>query len=86
MEVSASTRGDGTRSMRFACRLGAAACAIAAFLLSASLARAVEAIQVKPDLDKIDITAKGELYEGRGDRLQIETAPGPDGYSGRMAV
>jgi diguanylate cyclase (GGDEF)-like protein/PAS domain S-box-containing protein len=72
--------------MRFACRLGAAACVIAAFLLSASLARAVEAIQVKPDLDKIDITAKGELYEGRGDRLQIETAPGPDGYSGRMAV
>src|SRR5665809_105561 len=33
-----------------------------------------------------DITVKGELYEGRGDRLQIETAPGPDGYVGRMAV
>ena len=47
---------------------------------------AVEAIPVEPNQDRIDITAKGELYEGRGDRLQIETAPGPDGYIGRMAV
>lgn len=49
-------------------------------------AQAVEAIPVDPDEPKIDITAKGELYEGRGDRLQIETAPGPDGYIGRMVV
>ncbi|HEX2380830.1 MAG TPA: EAL domain-containing protein [Methyloceanibacter sp.] len=56
------------------------------FVLPASLVHAVEAIQVQPDQEKIDITAKGELYEGRGDRLQIETAPGPDGYIGRMAV
>ena len=51
-----------------------------------SAAHAVEAIVVKPELDKIDITSLGELYEGRGDRLQIETAPGQDGYIGRMAV
>ena len=50
------------------------------------LAHAIEAITVEPNQEKIDITAKGELYEGRGDRLQIETAPGPDGYIGRMAV
>jgi diguanylate cyclase (GGDEF)-like protein/PAS domain S-box-containing protein len=49
-------------------------------------ANAIEAIAVQPDQTKIDITAKGELYEGRGDKLQIETAPGPDGYIGRMAV
>jgi diguanylate cyclase (GGDEF)-like protein len=55
-------------------------------LLPPGLARAIEAIPVEPDQPKIDITAKGELYEGRGDRLQIETAPGPDGYIGRMAV
>src|SRR5262245_62907832 len=55
-------------------------------ILPAGLARAVEAVQVQPDQEKIDLTAKGELYEGRGDRLQIETAPGPDGYIGRMAV
>ena len=41
---------------------------------------------VKPELEKIDVTALGELYEGRGDRLQIETAPGQDGFIGRMAV
>jgi diguanylate cyclase (GGDEF)-like protein len=64
----------------------AGAIAAAALLLSAPLARAIEAIPVEPNQVKIDITAKGELYEGRGDRLQIETAPGPDGYIGRMAV
>lgn len=55
-------------------------------LFPASLAFAIEAVPVEPHQEKIDVTAKGELYEGRGDRLQIETAPGPDGYIGRMAV
>jgi diguanylate cyclase (GGDEF)-like protein len=41
---------------------------------------------VKPEQEKIDITALGELYEGRGDRLQLETAPGRDGYVGRIVV
>ncbi|WP_083239215.1 EAL domain-containing protein [Methyloceanibacter superfactus] len=69
-------------------RLPAFACALllALTVLAPGLARAIEAIPVDPDQPKIDITAKGELYEGRGDRLQIETAPGPDGYIGRMAV
>ncbi len=49
-------------------------------------AYAIDAIPVKPELEKVDVTALGELYEGRGDRLQIETAPGPDGYIGRMVV
>jgi diguanylate cyclase (GGDEF)-like protein len=63
-------------------------CAFAAaiVLLSAGVAHGIEAITVEPNQEKIDITAKGELYEGRGDRLQVETAPGPDGYVGRMAV
>ena len=67
--------------------------AVALLALCASLiaslwspAHAVDAIIVKPEQEKIDITALGELYEGRGDRLQIETAPGRDGYVGRMAV
>jgi diguanylate cyclase (GGDEF)-like protein/PAS domain S-box-containing protein len=59
---------------------------LALLIMPAGLAHAVEAISVQPDQEKIDITVKGELYEGRGDRLQIETAPGPDGYIGRMAV
>ncbi len=82
-----------------ACAKGAAswlkrqggACALAWALLLAitllpGLAHAIEAIPVDPGAPVTDITAKGELYEGRGDRLQIETAPGPDGYIGRMAV
>jgi len=59
---------------------------LALTVLVPGLAHAIEAIPVDPAAAKIDITAKGELYEGRGDRLQIETAPGPDGYIGRMAV
>ena len=49
-------------------------------------ARALEPINVDPDQDRIDVTAIGELYEGRGDRLQIETAAGAGGITGRMAV
>jgi len=59
---------------------------LALILLASSGAHAVDAIVVKPDQDKYDVTSLGELYEGRGDRLQLETAPGPDGYVGRMAV
>ena len=87
-ELSASTRGEAAPSWQRGRRIGAFACAVAAalVLLSSGVAHAIEAITVEPNQEKIDITAKGELYEGRGDRLQIETAPGPDGYVGRMAV
>ena len=47
---------------------------------------ALEAIVVSPDQKKLDITLLGELYEGRGDSLSVETAPGADGITGRMAV
>lgn len=49
-------------------------------------AHALEAIVVSPDQNKLDITLLGELYEGRGDSLSVETAPGADGITGRMAV
>ncbi|MDJ0512217.1 MAG: EAL domain-containing protein [Methyloceanibacter sp.] len=75
------------------CRAGSLALAYAllvalslVFPPLANVASAIEAIAVDPDAPKMEITTKGELYEGRGDRLQIETAPGPDGYIGRMAV
>jgi diguanylate cyclase (GGDEF)-like protein/PAS domain S-box-containing protein len=51
-----------------------------------SPANALEAIVIGPDQERIDISLLGELYEGRGDRLSIETAPGPDGVAGRMSV
>lgn len=75
------------------CRAGALALAYGllvalslAFPPLADVAAALEALRVDPEAPKMEITTKGELYEGRGDRLQIETAPGPDGYIGRMAV
>jgi len=55
-------------------------------LLVADGARALEAIVVSPDQKKLDITLLGELYEGRGDSLSVETAAGADGITGRMAV
>jgi diguanylate cyclase (GGDEF)-like protein/PAS domain S-box-containing protein len=54
--------------------------------LPRGVALAIEPIVVKPEQEKLDVTALGELYEGRGDKLQIETAPGQDGYIGRMVV
>jgi len=67
-----------------ACVLGA--CVAVALMLLSAPAAAVEAVTVNPDYTRLDITAFAELYQGRGDRLQIETAPGPDGFAGRMAV
>jgi len=58
----------------------------AVLLMLAGPARALEAIVVSPDQKKLDITLLGELYEGRGDSLSVETAPGQDGITGRMAV
>ncbi len=55
-------------------------------LAGATPAEALKAIQVTGEQERIEITNLGELFEGRGDQLQIETAVGPDGATGRMAV
>jgi hypothetical protein len=57
-------------------------------LLLASLgtASALTPIEITPDQDRIDITTVGEAYEGRRDNLQVETAPGVDGATGRVSV
>ena len=47
---------------------------------------ALTPIPVQDDQDRIEITNLGEAYEGRGDSLQVETAAGQDGVSGRMTV
>ena len=49
-------------------------------------AHALKAIALDGDADRLEITALGEAYEGRGDTLQIEAAPGADGVGGRMSV
>ena len=49
-------------------------------------ANALTPIVVQPEQERIEITTLGEAYEGRGDSLQVETAAGADGVSGRMTV
>ena len=49
-------------------------------------AEALTPIPVQGDQDRLEITTLGEAYEGRGDSLQVETAPGADGVTGRMTV
>ncbi|MBL8883935.1 MAG: EAL domain-containing protein [Hyphomicrobium sp.] len=53
---------------------------------TAPVARALTPIVVEPEQEKIEITTLGEAYEGRGDSLQVETAAGNDGVTGRMTV
>ena len=52
-------------------------------------ALALKPIVVDPDQDRIEITALrdfAEFYDGRGDSLQVETAPAADGMKGRISV
>ncbi len=61
---------------------------VALFSLSAGAPRALalEAMEVSEDAERIDITSHGELYEGRGDSIQAETAPDATGGTFRMNV
>ena len=49
-------------------------------------ALALKPIAVDPDKERIEITTLGEFYDGRGDSLQVETAPAADGMTGRISV
>ena len=60
------------------------ACIFAAW--TASPASALTPIVVAPDQERVEITTLGDAYESRGDSLQVETAAGADGVSGRMTV
>ncbi len=66
--------------------LTAAAVLIVVSLLTASNARAVEAVNVRLDAAAIDLTAATELQSTEGDRIQVSTAPGPDGIVRRIEV
>ena len=58
------------------------------FVCAATVASAatLTPIEVGNDTDRRDITASGDVYDSRGDTLQIETAIGADGATGRMSV
>jgi len=67
-------------------RLAAIALALVVALLVVPAARAVEAVNVRLDAAAIDLTAATELQKTEGDRIQVSTAPGPDGIVRRIEV
>lgn len=60
--------------------------ALAGLMVRAEPALALKAIEIGSDQGRVEITTLGELYESRGDSLQVETAAGADGLAGRMSV
>src|SRR5690242_16171562 len=55
-------------------------------LLAVGSANAVDAVNVRLDAAAIDLTAATELQKTDGDRIQVSTAPGPDGIVRRIEV
>jgi diguanylate cyclase (GGDEF)-like protein/PAS domain S-box-containing protein len=66
--------------------LTALATAFAVSLFANSAAHAVDAVNVRLDAAAIDLTAATEVQKTEGDRIQISTAPGPDGIVRRIEV
>jgi diguanylate cyclase (GGDEF)-like protein/PAS domain S-box-containing protein len=64
----------------------AVALALAAVLLAAPVALAVEAVNVRLDAPAIDLTNATERLKTEGDRIQVSTAPGTDGIVRRIEV
>jgi diguanylate cyclase (GGDEF)-like protein len=87
MKVS---RGTERRRSAWESRRALAGLALLAMLAFMALvtgpAHALKPITVTADQDRIEITSRSEVYEGRGDTLPIETAPGPDGATERIVV
>jgi diguanylate cyclase (GGDEF)-like protein/PAS domain S-box-containing protein len=61
-------------------------CAMLALVALPAPALALKPIVIEPDQERIEITTLGEFYDGRGDSLQVETAPAADGMTGRISV
>jgi len=59
---------------------------IVAFLIGASSAHAVDAVNVHPDTAAIDLTAAVERHKTEVDRITVSAAPGPDGIVRRIQV
>jgi diguanylate cyclase (GGDEF)-like protein/PAS domain S-box-containing protein len=49
-------------------------------------AHALEPIPVDTATDRVDLDAKSDRYDSRGDQIQVDTAAGVDGIAGRMSV
>ncbi len=79
----AAVGGSGLISLRCAF---VAMLALAGLLLAAQPSRAVEAVNVRLGASAIDLTDATELQKTDGDRIQVSTAPGPDGIVRRIEV
>ena len=87
MAMRAGRQGAIGTAVPAALRLLALGLLLAVLVIAhAPAAFALKAFEISNDLDRMEITGLGEAYEGRGDALQIETAPGADGVAGRMSV
>ncbi|WP_244670651.1 EAL domain-containing protein [Rhodoplanes elegans] len=69
-------------------RAAFAALVLAGFALLGAVpaAQAVQAVSVRPDIPAIDLTEAVEMQQTDGDRVQVSTAPGPDGIVRRIEV
>src|ERR1700738_1640740 len=52
----------------------------------ASPVRALDAVNVRVDIAAIDLTDVGDHLQSEGGRIQVSTAPGPDGCVRRIEV
>ena len=59
---------------------------LALVLMACTPAFAIQSVRVSPDSDAIDLTRAVERYSAQGDRIQVSTAPGPDGIVRRIEV
>jgi diguanylate cyclase (GGDEF)-like protein/PAS domain S-box-containing protein len=59
---------------------------LSAVLGAATSARAAQAVNVRPDVAAIDLTEAVERQQTETDRIQVSTAPGPDGIVRRIEV
>jgi diguanylate cyclase (GGDEF)-like protein/PAS domain S-box-containing protein len=80
--AAAIGRGFGLKVIRCATAFALALTA----LLAGQPARAAEAINVRIDVQAIDLTAATELQKTETDRIQVSTAPGADGIVRRIEV
>src|SRR5674476_1356070 len=91
--VHGGSSGIGTTAIQLAKALGARVITTAgttekcaASLLTTPAALAVESVNVRLDAAAVDLTAATDVQKTDGDRIQVSTAPGPDGIVRRIEV
>jgi hypothetical protein len=60
---------------------------VIAFLLGVTTAaQALQAVNIRRDIPAVDLSDAVEMQQTEGDRVQVSTAPGPDGIARRIEV